>query len=110
MVTACSISAEELLRLSPDLFALVLLQRLLQLEDLRNKTNLKGESTNIFPRGVLQVRQRQRWRGTTRRVGIPTVHGHGFLPLLRPTYGPGQHSVSTQAPEKASMASRAAKH
>ena len=48
MVTACSISAEELLRLSPDLFALLLLQRLLQLEDLRNKANLEGESTNIF--------------------------------------------------------------
>ena len=48
MVTACSISAEELLRLSPDLFALLLLQRLLQLEDLRNKPNLEGEPTNIF--------------------------------------------------------------
>ena len=48
MVTACSISAKELLRLSPDLFALLLLQRLLQLEDLRNNANLEGESTNIF--------------------------------------------------------------
>ena len=47
MVTACSISAEELLRLSPDLLALLLLQRLLQLEDRRNKANLEGESTNI---------------------------------------------------------------
>ena len=41
MVTACSISAEGLLRLSPDLFALLLLQRLLKLEDLRNKANLE---------------------------------------------------------------------
>ena len=48
MVTACSISAEELLRLSPHLFALLLLQRLLQLEDLRKKANSEGESTNIF--------------------------------------------------------------
>ena len=48
MVRACSISAEELLRLSPDLFALLLLQRLLQLQDLRNKANLERESTNIF--------------------------------------------------------------
>ena len=48
MVTACSISAEELLRLSPDLFALLLLQQLFHLEDLRNKANLEGESTNIF--------------------------------------------------------------
>ena len=48
MVTACSISAEELLRLSPDLFALFLLQRLLQLQHLRKKANLEGESTNIF--------------------------------------------------------------
>ena len=46
---ACSISAEEVLRLSPDLFSLLLLQRLLQLEDLRNKANLEGESNNIFP-------------------------------------------------------------
>ena len=107
MVTACSISAEELLRLSPDLFALLLLQRLLQLEDLRNK----AENQQIdSPRGVPQVRHRRRWRGTTRRLGIPTVHGLGFLPLLRPSYGPGRHSVSTQATEKASMASRAAKH
>ena len=48
MVTACSISAEELLRLSHDLFALLLLQRLLQLEDLTNKANLEGGSMNIF--------------------------------------------------------------
>ena len=48
MVTACSISAEELLHLSPDLFALLLLQRLLELEDLRNRANWEGESTNIF--------------------------------------------------------------
>ena len=48
MVTACSISAEELLRLSPDLLALLLLQRLLQLKDMRNNANLEGESTNIF--------------------------------------------------------------
>ena len=48
MVTARSISAEELLRLSPDLFALLLLQRLLQLEDLRNEANLEGESTILF--------------------------------------------------------------
>ena len=47
-MTACSISAEELLRLYPDLFALLLLQRQLQLEDLMNKANLEGESTNIF--------------------------------------------------------------
>ena len=48
MVTACGISAEELLHLSLDPFALLLLQRLLQLEDLRNKANLEGESTDIF--------------------------------------------------------------
>ena len=48
MVTVCSISAEELLPLSPDLFALLLLQRLLQLEVLRSKVNLEGESTNTF--------------------------------------------------------------
>ena len=48
MVTACSISANELLRLSADLFALLLLQRLLQLEDPRNKANLEGELTNTF--------------------------------------------------------------
>ena len=48
MVTAFSISAEDLLRQSPDLYALFLLQRLPQLEDLRTKTNSEGESTNIF--------------------------------------------------------------
>ena len=48
MVTAFSISAEELLRQSPDLYALLLLQRLPQLEDLRKKANSEGESTNIF--------------------------------------------------------------
>ena len=48
MVTACRITTEELLRLSPDLFALLLLQRLLQLGDLRNKAIREGESTNIF--------------------------------------------------------------
>ena len=48
MVTACSISADELLRLCPNLFALLLLQRLLQLEYLRNKANLEAESRNIF--------------------------------------------------------------
>ena len=48
MVTACSISAEGLLRLSRDLFAVLLFQWLLQLEDLRNKANLEGESTNTF--------------------------------------------------------------
>ena len=31
----------------------------------------------------------QRWRGTTRSLGIPTTYGHRFLPLLRPIYGPG---------------------
>ena len=48
MVTAFSISAEEWLRQSPDLYALLLLQRLPQLEDLRKKANSEGESTNIF--------------------------------------------------------------
>ena len=48
MVTAFSISAEELLRQSPDLYALLLLQRLPQLEDLRKKANSEGESTNTF--------------------------------------------------------------
>ena len=48
MVTAFSIFAEELLRQSPDLYALLLRQRLPQLEDLRKKVNSEGESTNIF--------------------------------------------------------------
>ena len=48
MVTACSISAEELLRLPPDLCALLLLQQLPQLEDLRKKANSEAESMNIF--------------------------------------------------------------
>ena len=48
MVTAFSISAEELLRQSPGRYALLLLQRLLQLEDLSEKVNSEGESTNIF--------------------------------------------------------------
>ena len=47
-MTAFSISAEELLRQSPDLYALLLLQRLPQLEDLRKKANSEGESRNIF--------------------------------------------------------------
>ena len=47
-MTAFSISAEELLRQSPDRYALLLLQRLPQLEDLRRKANSEGESTNIF--------------------------------------------------------------
>ena len=50
MVTAFSISAKELLRQSPDLYALLLLQQLPQQEDLRKKANSKGESTNIFSR------------------------------------------------------------
>ena len=48
MVTAFSISAEDLLRQLPDLYALLLLQQLPQLEDLRKKANSEGESTNIF--------------------------------------------------------------
>ena len=48
MVTAFSISAEELLRQSPDLYALLLLQRLPQLEDLRKKPNSEGQSTIKF--------------------------------------------------------------
>jgi tRNA(Leu) C34 or U34 (ribose-2'-O)-methylase TrmL len=48
VVTAFSISAKELLRQSPDLYALLLLQQLPQLEDLRKKANSEGESTNIF--------------------------------------------------------------
>ena len=51
MVTACSISAEELLCQSPDLHALLLLERLPKLEDLRNKANLERESTKIFSTG-----------------------------------------------------------
>ena len=43
-------------------------------------------------------------------LGSPPYTAHGFLPLFRPTYGPGRHSVSTQATEKASTASRAANH
>ena len=62
------------------------------------------------PRGVLQIRPRGRWRVTIRSLGIPTTHGHGFLPLLRPTYGPGRHFVSTQEAERASMASGAGNH
>ena len=46
MVTAFSISAEELLRQSPGLYALLFLQRLPQLEDLRKKVKSEGESTN----------------------------------------------------------------
>ena len=38
------------------------------------------------------------------------MHGHGFLSLLRPIYGPGAHCVSTQATERASMASGAVNH
>ena len=48
MVIAFSISAEELLRRSPDPYALLLLQLLPTLEDLRKKANSEGESTNIF--------------------------------------------------------------
>ena len=48
MVIAFSISAKELLRCSPDLYALLLLQRLTQVEDLRKRANSEGESTNIF--------------------------------------------------------------
>ena len=95
---------------SPVLPAQLLRLRLQQLEHLRNNTNLEGEWRISSSRGVLQVYQRGRWTGTTRSLGIPTIHGHGFLPLLRPTYGPGRHSVSTLATEKASMASRAANH
>ena len=49
-------------------------------------------------------------RETTRSLGIPTIHGHGFLPVLRPNYGPGRHCVSTRATERASMASGAANY
>ena len=35
---------------------------------------------------------------------------HGFPPFLRPTYEPGRHCISTQATERASMASGAANH
>ena len=48
MVTACSTFAEELLCPSPDLLALPLRLRLLQLEALRNNTNIEGERTSIF--------------------------------------------------------------
>ena len=43
MVTAFTISAEELLRQSPDLYALLLLKRLPQLDDLTKKANSEGE-------------------------------------------------------------------
>ena len=43
-------------------------------------------------------------------LGSPPYTENGFRPLLRPTYGPGRHGVSTQATEKASMASGAANH
>ena len=45
-----------------------------------------------------------------RNLGIPTTYRHGFLPLLRPAYGPGRHCVSTQATERASMAPKTADH
>ena len=48
MVTAFSISAEELLRRFSDPYAVLHLQRLPELEDLRKKGNSEGESTNIF--------------------------------------------------------------
>ena len=48
MVTACSTFPEELLCPSPDLLALLLCLRLLQLEAVRNSTNLEGEWTSIF--------------------------------------------------------------
>ena len=48
MATAFSISAEELLHQSPDQYALLILQWLPQLEDLRKKANSEGQSTNIF--------------------------------------------------------------
>ena len=44
------------------------------------------------------------------KMEIPTTYGHGFLPLLRATYRPGRHSVSTQSTDRASLASRAANH
>ena len=51
MVTACSTFAEELLCPSPDLLALLLRLRLLQLEALRSNTNLEGEWQTILCTG-----------------------------------------------------------
>ena len=115
MVTAFSTFAEELLCPSPDLLALLLRLRLLQLEALRNNMNLDGEWTGIFStrsttnlaEGKMERNHSKPWdpRHTRTWVKDPRI-----LPLLRPTYGPGGHSVSTQAAERASMASGAAIH
>ena len=91
---ACSTFAGDVLSPSPVPPSLLL--RLRQLEVIRNKASgtipiQKENGRTSSPPGVLQVRQRGRWVGTTRSLGIPTIHGHGFPPLLRPNYGPGRH-------------------
>ena len=81
MVTACSISAKELLRLSPDLFTLLLLQRLLQLEDLRSKENLEGGSKNTFSterttgpsQAKMKRNQQTHWDPHRTRTWVPTL-------------------------------------
>ena len=106
-MTACSTFAEELLSPSPVPPALLLRLRLGKLEVLRNNTNLEGEWTSIFStRRTINPSEGK----MERNIGIPTIHRHGFLPLLRPIYGPGRHRVSTQATERTSMASGAANH
>ena len=81
VVTAFSISAEELLRQSPDLYALLLLQRLPQLEDLRKKANSEGESTNIFSRtsttspsqAKMERNHKMPWDPHRTRTWVPTL-------------------------------------
>ena len=113
MVTACSTFAEELLSPSPVLPALLL--RLRQLEALRNKavrnnTNLEGEwtrsfstrSTTSLSEGKMERNHSKPWDPPHTRTWVPT--------LGQPTYVTGWHCSSTQATERASMASGAADH
>ena len=97
MVTACSTTAGELLSLSPAHFALHL--RLRQWEALKNKTNRGGKWTSTCSKKSTTIPSERKMERNLSNLSGPHDKGTWVLLLLRPTYGPGRHCISTQTPE-----------
>ena len=102
MVTAFSISAEDLLRQSPDLYALLLFQRLPRLK---------------FRRRINEyILHDEYYKSVTGEDGEELLDALGSPPYTDMVSYPysdpptNRHSVSTQATERASIASAAACH
>ena len=77
MVTASSTLAEELLCPSPDLLALLLSRRLLQLEAVRNNRNLEGEWMGIEGGTLFFEHMNPCTRALAKATEFPTLqHSH----------------------------------